>query len=310
MAEYFDAAVERADLGLSQHQDSIQLLFSKSKILLHQIALQYISQLKVDTSISKKVPKLSSYLDSALRTYEEAEKKADELKKYELFNADQLEILQVLDDLLDIVDNFGKDIAEGEDDDDEVEDDEIELEESHPLYAIRESDEYNQWWRDHIILFLDNVDKHGKEIKVDFKEKAKSQEEEHPLLPLRREICKRIGQSYLQEAEVPSSVFTTLAYDDGFKNEKEINGLSLKESQKIAQKLISTALKYLQWAEDQEEPETWVNVAEAMISLGNLYEVESEEQESHYQEAEKILNKANNVTNGKYEDVLENLLGD
>ena len=133
---------------------------------------------------------------------------------------------------------------------------------------------------------------------------------EHPLLPLRREICKRIGQSYLQEAEVPSSVFTTLAYDDGFKNEKEINGLSLKESQKIAQKLISTALKYLQWAEDQEEPETWVNVAEAMISLGNLYEVESEEQESHYQEAEKILNKANNVTNGKYEDVLENLLGD
>lgn len=73
--------------------------------------------------------------------------------------------------------------------------------------------------------------------------------------------------------------------------------------------MISTALKYFEWAKDEEEPESWVRIAEAKISLGNMYEVDSAEQEECYAEAEKILSKANNVTNGKYLDVLENLLG-
>ena len=45
-----------------------------------------------------------------------------------------------------------------------------------------------------------------------------------------------------------------------------------------------------------------------MISLGNLYELDSEElQETTTPKQEKILTKANNATNGKYEDILENL---
>ncbi|KAK6455874.1 enhancer of translation termination 1 [Scheffersomyces xylosifermentans] len=321
VSEYFDAALERVDLGLDQHKDSIQLLFSKSKILLNKIPLQFISQLNLTSSIEKddeetkknnRFPELSTLLDEALESYEKAEKSADDSQKYELFNNDHLEILETLDDLLDIVDNFGKDLAEGVDDDeDEDEDSNIDLPSNHPLYSIRESDKYNQWWRDHIIKFLENVDKHSKSVNVNHESKendSKSDDKENPLLPLRREICKRIGQSYLQEAEVPSTVFTTLAYDDDYEGFTEWQGLTREESQKIAQDLIGTALKYLKWAEDKEEPETWVNVAEAMISLGNLYDVDSEEQEKYYKEAEKILVKANNVTNGKYEDVLENLL--
>ncbi|EGW33414.1 uncharacterized protein SPAPADRAFT_60771 [Spathaspora passalidarum NRRL Y-27907] len=208
-------------------------------------------------------------------------------------------MLTALDDFLDIVDNFGKDTLEGLDEDQEEDEiDEVELPFEHPLFAIRDDDMYNQWWRDHTHTFLENVDKHL-EAKPDKKDE---------LAHLRREICRRLGQSYLQEAEIPSSVFTSLSYDDDYKDEEELHGLTQEEAQVAAQELIARALKYLTQAEDKEEPETWVDIAEAMISLGNLYDVDSEEQESLYKDAEAILNKANNVTNGKYKDVLDNLL--
>ena len=70
--------------------------------------------------------------------------------------------------------------------------------------------------------------------------------------------------------------------------------------------MITKALDYLKQAKDEEDPETWVSIAEAMISLGNLYEVDKE-QEDLYLEAEKILKRANNVTNGKFQEELDNL---
>ncbi|ODV79739.1 enhancer of translation termination 1 [Suhomyces tanzawaensis NRRL Y-17324] len=299
--EFFDAALERVDLGLSHYEaGSIDLLFTKSRILIKRIPLQHISQLTLESKIAKEKPSLGQLLDEALQSYELAEKRADELKQYELFNQDNLEILEALDDVLDMVDNFGKEQLEGEDEDDEDEDDDApELSESHPLYSIQNTDKYNQWWRDHILKFLENVD---------LASSNKAVQEDHALHPLRREICKRIGQSYLQESEIPSGVFTTLTYEDEYQDETELEGLTREQAQKIAQELIQTAIKYLEEAQDKEDPESWVHVAEALISLGNLYELDSDEQEASYKKAEAILNKANNVTNGQYEEVLENLL--
>lgn len=141
-------------------------------------------------------------MDTALEIYELAEVKANESKNYEVFNdLETLDILQALDDLLDIVDNFGKNNLEEEeeDEDEETEKDngddedevEIELTEDHPLYVIKTSDKYNQWWRDHTHTYLDNL----KEI------------DSKDVLPeVLREVNHRLGQSYLQESEIPTTV--------------------------------------------------------------------------------------------------------
>ncbi|KAK6876087.1 Enhancer of translation termination 1 [Candida tropicalis] len=304
--EFFDAALERIEIGLEKHPNDVNLLIAKSKILIDQIVLQYISPLSVDSKKKEIEVEVEKLLDTALEIYELAEVKANESKNYEVFNdLETLDILQALDDLLDIVDNFGKnnleEEEEDEDEDEETEKDngddedevEIELTEDHPLYVIKTSDKYNQWWRDHTHTYLDNLKK------LDSKD----------VLPeVLREVNHRLGQSYLQESEIPTTVFTTLKYDDEYDGAKELEGLTVEEAQKISQDLISKALKYLKGAKDEEDPETWVDIAEAMITLGNLHDIDSKEQEDLYKEAEEILKKANNATNGKFKDILENLL--
>lgn len=288
--QFFEASLERIELGLEKYAESISLLFAKSKILIDRIPLLIISQLTNDSKLTKD-NNVSKLLDEALEIYEDAEKQAIDKKQFEYFNRENLEILQALDDLLDMIDNFGKEIMEGEESDEE--DGEAEmvsntLNEKHPLNKIRQSDKYNQWWRDHILIFYQNLPKETDEKLV-------------------IDICGRIGQSYLLEAELPMNIYTTIKYDED--NElQEIEGMDEKSSQLKSQELIKLAIEYLRKAHDSKEPDSWVNIAEALISLGNLYEIDSKEQEENYQEAEKILQKANNATNGKYEDILENLL--
>lgn len=327
VVEFFDAAIERVDLGLEHFADSVELLFTKSKILIDQVPLQYISQVEIDSEVGDH-PEMGGLLDIALKAFEVAESKAISLGKYDLFDNEHLEILETVDDVLDIVDNFGKE--DDEEDVDEEDDEENELSEKHPLYSIQNTDKYNKWWREHTIKYLDSVDKellrlnkvnieNKQETKKETKEGAEEtkgdetieeqvDENTNALLLLRRNICQRIGQSYLQEAEFPASVFTSLTYDEEFQDAPNLSGLSKEGSQKAAQDLISTALVHLKSARDEEDPETWVHIAEATISLGNLYELESEKQLELYKEAEGILYKANNATNGRYKDILENLL--
>lgn len=288
---YFEEAEDRIDAG-HEFQD-IDLLFAKARVLITKIPLAIVSRLDI-SSKTKKSGDVGVLLDECLACYEEAEKKTQETGEYTHYNAENLDFLGALDDLLDMIDHFGGQNMEGDDSDNEEEDD-VELAETHPLYSIKSSDKYNSWWRDHTLVFLKNLDKQIETSSTD------------KLAALRRELCKRLGQSYLMEAEVPSNVYTTLTY---YSKAESMNGLSKTEAQKLGQELFSTALKYLKDAQDEEEPETWVNVAEAMISLGNTYELDSEEQENAYKEAEEILVRANNATNGKFDDILQNLKGD
>lgn len=296
--EFFIAALERVELGLEKNPNDINLLVAKTKILLDQILLQYIAPLTLESDVKELDKEIDELLDAALSVYESVEARAKELKDYSIFDdSETLDILEALDDILDIVDNFGKENQgdDGSDKDDDEDDDEeeksVELAETHPLYKIKNSDKYDQWWRDHTHLYLDNLEKL-----------------ENGSPELKREVCHRLGQSYLRESEVPYLVFTTLKYDNEYDGIEELEGLTEKEAQKISQELITKALDYLKQAKDEEDPETWVSIAEAMISLGNLYEVDSKEQEDLYLEAEKILKRANNVTNGKFQEELDNLL--
>ena len=103
-------------------------------------------------------------LDAALSVYESVEARAKELKDYSIFDdSETLDILEALDDILDIVDNFGK---ENQGDDGSDEDDEkmttkkrnwLNWQKLIPC-KIKNSDKYDQWWRDHTHLYLDNLE--------------------------------------------------------------------------------------------------------------------------------------------------------
>ncbi|MCH0628409.1 hypothetical protein JNB11_00230 [Kocuria palustris] len=310
--EYFKASIERLDLGLQAHPRLIAIQFAKARVLCEQLPLQYISRLTMDSEGD-----LLPTLDTALEWYEKAESQATIEANYAVFDDHTLEILQIVDDTLEIVDNFGKAQHDEEDgdahDDEEEDEDEIpELPMTHPLYNIRAMDKYNNWWREHTVKFMLMVEHqlHGDGIKIDENEVPKPEllKKHAKRVALRRKLCGLLGQLYLQEAEFPLLVYTLLKYDDDHKDDKELDGLSLEKAQALAQELLKTAIKYLDWAVDDDDPETWVAVAEAKISLGNMYELDSPEQEQYYKEAETTLKRANNASNGKYQEILEGLL--
>ncbi|GEQ66939.1 hypothetical protein JCM33374_g602 [Metschnikowia sp. JCM 33374] len=299
--EFFSEAKDRIYVGKSKFPDSISLLFAEARVLINEIPLTSISPLTVDSKVSMEHREVASLLDECLSVWERAEKLSEERKDYKYYNLENSDFLQALDDLLDMVDNFGRESLEGKDSDaeEEEDDDELILSPKHPLFVIAETDKYNLWWREHTQRFLNNLNE-----KIRSESISESNNHDTNLI-LRRELSKRLGQSLLLEAEEPSNVFTTLTYYS--KDQTSLSGLTREEARKIGQDLLTKAIQFLKDAQDEEEPDSWAALAEAMISLGNMYDLDSSEQESIYKEAEEILVRANNATNGRYEKILENL---
>lgn len=298
--DFFKEAQDRLETGKIAFPDSVDLVFAEARILMNKIPLIEVSKLDLASKVGEKHPEISKLVDESLATWTKAENLLSSKNEFHHFNSENLDFLQALDDFLDMVDNFGVENMEGEDSDDEdAEEKEVKLDENHPLYSVKNLDKYNKWWRDHSVIFLANLD-------TLILETASEDSRSAEYASLRRELCKRLGQLYLMEAEHPLSIFTTLTYYS--QGQKEIGGLTKKQAQKISQELFTKALEYLKNAQDDQEPDSWANVAEAMISLANTYDLESDEQEKLYKEAEEILTRANNATNGKYDDILENLL--
>lgn len=266
-----DMALERLDLGLEKYSESADLFLAKTNVMLGQIIIQHIARLTQDSSND------STIKDSLQQTMELYEKGLN-LENKEL----KAIVLTRFDDLLYLIDSFGNNYDLDNEDDDDDDDDKKSsvLPQNHPLTDIRNSEKYLSWWRNQTHDYVKSV--------------------------TNKDLNKRLGQSYLREAEEPSSNYLDIVY-----GEEEDNEIDEKEKSKLqsqSQHLLHQAISCLDKAWDDENPDTWVQIAEAKISLANLYELESQQQEDTYKEAEKILIKANNVTNGKYQEVLSNLV--
>lgn len=307
--EFFDAALERIELGQEEYPDAVELKFAKARIILSRIPLEFISKMTLDSTVKEFEVSITKLLSQALESYSEAEQSIESSKNYKILDQNVFEILNSLDDLLDIVHNFGKadELAEGLDSDEEGSEgeEEIQLSKKHPLYKIQRSDKYADWLQEHQVKFADLISlQYSPLLKKTAEELS---EKEQSQLHFFKEVSKKTGQVLLQTAEPLSHVFTTLTYESDLE-EEEIDGLSAKEAQKRAIELTKQAVDYFKNAEDEEDPQSWVDVAEAIIDLGNLYDYESKEQNDAYAVAEERLKRANNATNGKFQEILDNLI--
>lgn len=279
VAQYFDQALERAEVGMEKVSKGSELLpLVISKISLQRIPLQFISKLKVDSKPE----------DVNLDLFEQVQraKKCFNVKKdLEL----AYEVLQIFYDLLDMLENFGlgNNVDEGLDSDEEDEIEPVKLNEKHPLHRLQKAIPENYvWLRETMIKLFENTEQNT----------------------LRTNVARTLGHLFLKAAEKPTRTFMQ-QYDDEEEQakNKEVSK-EIQQAQKDALTHTRTALDYLEKAQVEDEPETWVEVAEAYIDLGNLYDYQSSEQENAYKVAEDILKKANRASHGKFQDVLDNLL--
>lgn len=331
--EWINSSLDRLEEGFSKFgDDNVRLKLIKCNIILDKIAILYIGQMNTDSKKSE-FPGLSELFNEFFELWEDAIKRCESKANYEIFNEEWvLEILNIFDDLLDIIDKFGNNMSEVVDSDEEDEEDDgkgeragagagagageeeqelggetttsdalkvedFQLAQDHPLYEIQKEDKYNIFWRDNMLKY--------KEILAD---------DASP--KIKRSVYEKLGQSYLMEAEEPIAFFNSYQYEreEDEEEEDEEEDAEMKaaaeDARREGQRLVGEAIGLLRETQDEEDPKTWVNLAEALITEGNLFDLDSPEQEKAYAEAEKLLRRANNATHGHYEDILQSLVGE
>lgn len=289
--DFFEAALERYTIGLEKYPDSSVLPLVNTKIILQRIPLQYISQIGLEDTNDEKY-KLHELLETAKSSFSIA--KGHEQLAYEN--------LLSFYDLLDIVETFEdkEELEDGLDSDDDEDLLTVVLHENHPLTKIKKNMTTNyEWLRANLQALFKNLARSTS---------AEDGDKSLEINELYISVARTLGQLYLRLAEEPSKAFAELMYDSDEEEQDEGSLLQAKKAQDKAIPLVKSAIKYLEEAKEEDDPQTWVDVAEAIIDLGNLYDFESKDQEESYNKAEIILQKANKATHGKYKVILDNLL--
>lgn len=312
--EYFDDSIDIINLFPGESTTDL-LNLVESKVIFQRIPLEYISKLEQDPNLMELNVNLKSLLDSGKQKFESMRDiiTNDKYKNKKFINGLIIETISIFNDLLDIVENFGskKNLDEGMDSEEEEENDEVDGEDdgydaiashirpNHPLYDIKQQlNDYARWLRNEMIVFLGGLTQNTKEY---------------------YKISKLIGESFLKESEFFSETYLTMQYgddddnDDDKDNEKMENSVdeeAIKATQKEGIAFVTKAIEYFNKAQDPEDPDSWAQLAEAYIDLGNLQDNESTEQEESYQKAEELLKRANVASHNKYQHILDNLNSD
>ncbi|GMM27356.1 Ett1 protein [Martiniozyma asiatica (nom. inval.)] len=293
---------------------------SQCKLILNELSVDWVNNLDVDGNF------IGKEMEGSVIELLKAFKKKFNLvlknvEKDKVVGPLFIKVLDGFDALLNLIDNFGV-VDEGDEVDSDAEEEEgIELDQNHPLFEIKQSDEFDNYWREAMEKYgalIDDVEESdlvnvtsidGKDVETDV----------DVLLDLKRDVHKKIGQSYLMESESPLAFYTSYAFAEGGEEEEDEEEEDaptdeelpheVKEARDDAKRLILTAIEHLKSYQSQEDPQSWVDLAEAEISYGNLLTVDSKEQEEWYKKAEIKLRRANDVGHGKWQDILTSLLG-
>ena len=280
----FERALQVLDAGESSDTDPLESL-ARAKVLFQRVPLEHVSQLSVQSDEGR----LQLALDAQLE---------DGKAAFRVVTQDlplSLEVLRSFDDLLDIAENFGDPRAadeglDSEDEDEESEDEEEtetpELAENHPLYPVQQRlGEHYEWLAARLADLATAAD-------------GSAAAEPQTL----REIARARGELALRRAQPAVQAFLRQTYGEGEAQEQEDEA----HPGKTAAEQLEAALELLRAAQDPEDPDTWVAVAEALIERGNVLRQGSAEQDKAYADAEALLERANVAAHGKYADVLEN----
>lgn len=301
--EYFEDSLQIVKLYSGDGENDL-LNVVESKIIFQRIPLEYISKLeedsnaKIDVNLLKLIELGQSKFNKSMSQLISTDEKKYANEKF--INGLIIENISIFNDLVDIVENFGskKNLDEGldseaesDEEDGDMEDNTVQLTATHPLYKVREElDGKSVWLRNEMIKLLTS-------LVVDTKAYYY--------------ISRLIGESFLKESEPFSDAYLKMVYDEEEDDEEnEMNKSSIEASQTESIRLILQAIEYLTKAQDPENAESWAQLAEAYIDLGNVQDNESAEQEESYKKAEEILQKANVASHNKYQYTLDNMNSD
>ncbi|ODQ63361.1 hypothetical protein NADFUDRAFT_62911 [Nadsonia fulvescens var. elongata DSM 6958] len=113
-----------------------------------------------------------------------------------------------------------------------------------------------------------------------------------------------LGEFYLAKA------YPFLAAIEGDDDDEEGEEEDTAEQTTQAKALMEKSVEYLLKAESEADPDFYVVIAEAQISLGNLHDSDSEDQKALYSEAIARLHKAERAGVGRFDELIAELEDD
>lgn len=281
--DFQKAALDRCQSGLEVHPDSAELNKTFCLKMVEHLMFKFYQDEDAGDAQDKDAY-FDANIEQFVKRFETYFGQVKEKKGELVESEDNFKILDQFDDLLNLVLNNGKS-EEADSDEEEAGEDEGEAEHQFQK-VLSQIDHYLDWCLEHLVYLQKKVSES---------------------CGFRKELTTKVAELLLMKSSPFVSSFTEITYE--VENPSKKMKSQAKRAQEQAIELISQAAELFRQIQDDEEPKSWVELAESLIELGNVQDLDSKEQEASYNEAEKLLRRANAATNDKYKNILDNLLG-